>query len=263
MFGGVKVKEYLCESFEEYVRIINENSPQFSLSRGQMEDKPLLPSVLRLDNSGMRLYSDSKANIFIDDFKNNSLQYIGEQGVNLKNHYEWLVYAQHFGVPTRLLDFTYSHLISLMFAVEKAFGENVDDTDETNSVVWLLDPKKLNEYSIGYQDILNLSEDTEKLSSMKYPCAVTSRKINPRMIAQNGLFVLFNEDSMPLEKIDIAEDILRKILIPHKRIKRILASLYIMGMRFNDLYPELTSISKDILLKNNVYEFYEMEEENE
>lgn len=34
-------------------------------------------------------------------------------------------------------------------------------------------------------------------------------------------------------------------------------------MRFKDIYPELTSVSKDILLKHNVMEYYRMEAENE
>lgn len=40
---------------------------------------------------------------------------------DVKSDYEWMVYAQHYGMPTRLLDFTNSHIISLMFAVESAF----------------------------------------------------------------------------------------------------------------------------------------------
>ena len=42
----------------------------------------------------------------------------------------------------QLLDFTYSHIISLMFAVEKAF--DYDENDTGNAVVWFLNSQKLN-----------------------------------------------------------------------------------------------------------------------
>ncbi len=248
--------EYYIEKVEDYIKVVNENFPLYALSRGQTSDKPLLPSALRLDESKMRIYSDSKIKMFIEDFKNNSLQYIDGYGVGLKNDYEWMVYAQHFGVPTRLLDFTYSHMVSLMFAAEKAFNPNYSNS----AVVWFLNYEKLNEYSLNDKEIVNLSNGDKLIKNMKYPCVVTARKINPRVIAQNGLFVLFDQNSVPLEKIVIAEEVLKKVVIPHDVIKRVLSELYAMGMRFNNMYPELTSVSKDILLKNNVLEFYTMEE---
>lgn len=170
-----------------------------------------------------------------------------------------MVYAQHFGIPTRLLDFAFSPLISLMFAVEKAFANE----DDEQSVVWLLNFKALNKYSVDKTEIVNLSmldKDDTTVDKMKYLCAVTARKLNPRVIAQNGLFVLFKQDSKPLDESVIASKVLRKIVIPHSCSKKILSDLYAVGMRFNKLYPELSSISRDILLKNDVTEYYEMED---
>jgi hypothetical protein len=148
-----------------------------------------------------------------------------------------------------------------MFAVENAFRIDLDEDE--NSVVWFLNPQKLNLASINRNVILNLSEETSALETAEYPCVVTARKNNSRVVAQNGLFVYFQQDALALDKISIADDILKKVEIPHKNAKGILASLYTMGMRFNDIYPELTSVSKDILLKHNVLEYYKMEEENE
>ena len=86
---------------------------------------------------------------------------------------------------------------------------------------------------------------------------------NKRIAAQNGLFVYFPQNSKPLNKIFIADKILKKVEISHKNCRKILKSLYTMGMRFDDIYPELASISKDILLKNNVVEYYKMEEDHD
>lgn len=248
----------IVTTLEEYVDFIDELPPDYDLSRGQEKDFSLLPSAMRCDDSGMRLYSKSVRKGFVEEFKINSAQYIDTTIIN--NQYEWLVYAQHFGVPTCLLDFTYSHLISIMFALENAFSYTEDDE---YSVIWIMNPYKLNQKAIKRNEIVNISYgDTRCLNDIEMPCVITAKKNNPRIAAQNGLFVYFNDDN-PLESIDISDEILKKVMIPHSCGRQILKSLYVMGMRFIDIYPELSSISKDILLKNNVKEFYELGDNNE
>lgn len=252
----------VIESLDQYVEFIQTLDKSYVLSRGQEYDKPLLPSVMRLDGNGMRFFSNAAAKEFIDEFKNNSVLYLDNHFSSIENDYEWIILAQHFGVPTCLLDFTYSHLVSLMFAVENAFS--YEENDEENSVIWFLNPHNLNLLSIKRNEILNLSEESiGALERAEYPCVVTARKNNSRVAAQNGLFVYFPNGVKALDELDIDENILVRVTIPHKYAKKILASLYTMGMRFKDIYPELTSVSKDILLKHNVMEFYKMEAEDE
>lgn len=243
----------------EYIEAIEKHSPGFSLSRGQSEDRALLPSALRCDSVGMRIYSKLDAQSFLEDFKTNSSIYIDK--AQAYNDNDWLIHAQHFGVPTCLLDFTYSHLVSLMFALEKAF--QYDDTDEKNAVVWLLNPEAFNLSTIGRKDIVNMSvESPEVIKGFGKPFVVTARKNNPRMVAQNGLFVYFQDDAIALEKMPNSGSFLKKLLIPHNSAKMMLRTLYTLGMRFSGIYPELSSISKDIILKNKVIESYK-EEGNE
>lgn len=224
------MKEVKIESLADYISFIDK-LPGVYLSRGQEKDLPLLPSAMRRDDKGMRLYSPMTRKSFIDDFKINSAQYFDSSHFNEN---EWLVYAQHFGVPTCLLDFTYSHLISAMFAVENAF--NFSDDDYDNSVIWFVDPVKLNQRSINRAEIINISYDKAvDLNGIQYPLAITSKKNNPRIAAQNGLFVYF-KDETPLEEIDISNEILKKIIIPHTCGREILRSLYTIGMRFVDIY---------------------------
>ena len=56
------------------------------------------------------------------------------------------------------------------------------------------------------------------------------------------------------------EDILRKIVIDGEAKRDIVTSLYSLGIGKTQIYPELTSVAQDILIKDNIKQ-YMMEEE--
>ena len=87
--------EETIENLVDYVKYIQELDKEYVLSRGQGQDKVLLPSVFRLDDRNMRLYSNTTAKEFIEEFKNNSVLYLDNHTRNIDNEFEWIILAQH------------------------------------------------------------------------------------------------------------------------------------------------------------------------
>lgn len=252
----VQVEEELGDTIyklSDYMKYVETLPDKYSLSRGQSGNYPLLPSALRRDSRGNRKYSRQTISNFLNQFKLNSHYYM-DSPWDIKNDYEWMIHAQHYGIPTRLMDFTQSHIIALMFAVENAFV----DEEAKDAVVWFLDPKALNLKHSTRTDMYVLSTENDrelKLDECDGPVAVQGRRLNNRINAQNGVFIYFQDGDNPLEELCTSEDVLKKVTISGQSKKDILVSLYAMGIGFSQIYPELSSVSKDILLKASISEY--------
>lgn len=249
--------EYI-EKLSEFMDYIEKLPNEFTISRGQKQDYDLLPGALRLDKNGNLKYPRQSVAYFLEEFKVNSHNYMTTPW-DIKSNYEWMVYAQHYGLPTRLLDFTYSHIISLMFAVESAFEDSEEEVED--AVVWFLNPLKLNNKHCSISKIITLSDsEHNQLDDFNGPIVVNGRKLNERIDAQNGVFVYFQNESSALNKMIKDEEILRKVVIKKEFKKDILASLYTMGIGISQIYPELSSVVKDILIKDNIKQYLREEE---
>ena len=118
--------------------------------RGQNNiDWKLVPSFLRLKDSG-ELAEKSLFDIFVQ----NSSTLINNQ----INTFDWMFIMQHYGIPTRLLDWTENPLVALYFAVETHSQED--------GALWILKPKMLNKKALGFSTI-PMYEDDSVIEHMK------------------------------------------------------------------------------------------------
>ncbi len=55
-------------------------------------------------------------NAMLNEFKQCAQDYLS---IKPKNDFEWMFLAQHYGIPTKLLDWTTDPLVALFFAVDE------------------------------------------------------------------------------------------------------------------------------------------------
>ena len=102
--------------FQSWI-IINDSDIVFR-GHSNLKDYKLIPSIGRDPQ-----YSFEKELQLFEHFKNQGRRYI-----QCNSDLEWLASAQHHGLPTRLLDWTYNPLVALYFAIK--------DNHDTDGVVY-------------------------------------------------------------------------------------------------------------------------------
>lgn len=97
----------------------------------------LVPSVQRKDGLGEHYEQYITTNFMIHTMRLNP---------SVPQRYDrasWLTLMQHYGLPTRLLDWSESPLVALYFALSS------DEDAKTDAAVWVLNPMELNK-KVGY-----------------------------------------------------------------------------------------------------------------
>ncbi len=186
---------------------------------------------------------------------------------------DWLIIMQHYGCPTRLLDWTQNILVALFFAV------NSDKHSEEDGELWTIYPTRLNEqsgiygfplknhpvlrylYSVPFHnEPEKLAENFELTAIPELPVAFFPTLNFPRITYQLGTFTIHNSpaDSEKLKNQLTDKSDLFCFCIPHSSKEKIFKDLQVLGINHRTMFQNLDALSKDIVneYKNPLWELW-------
>lgn len=184
---------------------------------------------------------------------------------SLADDWDALFFMQHYGVPTRLLDWTENPLIALHFAVmgngHRLSQKGVPLFDD-HAAVWILDPESWNRQALKHQSYEGgvLSPDDDALKGYKpapqfsgmhnNPVALYGSHNSTRIVAQRGAFTIFGRNTQPMETVRVSEKFppgcLVKVIVGKNRLATMRSSLLSHGVTESVVFPDLEGLAREI-----------------
>lgn len=187
-----------------------------------------------------------------------------------QNDFEWLCLMQHYGIPTRLLDWSTNAFTALYFALYPYRPSKPKKTIKTaqhlpdsltedrfdGAVVFAIKPEKINGYTVftknqepftHVMDVSNLPPSD--ITSTAFPkhgdgsyftlaACVSSKKFDFRILAQQGVFMLFEDTTWHLEYLYELKPFIHKIFIPRAVLGEMKSDLTMLGFTTETIYPD-------------------------
>ena len=242
---------------------------------GNHTEYKLIPGIFRWKQlsteSYLTEYSQFEHNILYD-FISEACRFM--PSISVDNIPEWLEIAQHFGVPTRLLDFTQNPLVALYFACS--------DLQNVEASVCIINETAYNKVFFGENTLVSAAKSQyfvskiitdevvrqnylshDDLMYIQYPWIYKPYYLEERMNMQSSVFMLWGAKRQELTGFMQPEywmsnennpknkesGIICHILIPGNKKTEIIEQLNLCGINEKFIYPGLDGVGRFIKKK--------------
>jgi hypothetical protein len=221
--------------------------------------RPLLTSLDRLGGTSPPHTKADLEEHILRNFIRYSRPYLPARS---ESDWELLVTAQHHGVPTRLLDWTYSPLVAAFFATRDLRSWH----QESDRAVWRLDWQRMHDafgfpkLALPLQDVVTrLGAEGEAFTPWQlialpgdakpFAAMIEPPSLDARVVAQAAVFTICSDKRQPfdrfLEEHGLA-DALTKFIIPRDAEARFRDQLEIVSVDERRLFPDLDGVAAAI-----------------
>jgi hypothetical protein len=257
----MSIREIAVHSLGEFVDVVTPREPDpqtgrrrdTGVYRGASDaSRPLWTS---LDRLGERPHA--KADLE-EHILRNFIRYSRPHLDDARPHNDWemLIAAQHHGVPTRLLDWTYSPLVAAFFATRPSGDRSVQDR-----AVWRLDWQSVHR-KFQLPPLALLIQDVESLlgaltpwklfagkNDRPFACMIEPPSLDNRIVAQAATFTLCSSTKVSFDAFLLEQGLreaLTKYVIPAEDVARIRDQLDLVGIDERRLFPDLDGVASAI-----------------
>ena len=193
------------------------------------------------------------------------LDFIKNKKIN-PEYYELISLAQHYGIPTRFLDWTHEFYVAFFFAFRNAIYKIYKNINENKLegllsdkiVIWALDRGSLQ------------TKDNPVSLLFITPCYNN----NPNLTAQKGTFSYHNEtidlstktgnlSTQPIDELirnishKYSHPVLYKFTLPYAQVLEGFVHIIKVGYTYSKIFPGYASICKDLEDRSALISIYE------
>lgn len=202
--------------------------------RGQPDARwELVPGLYRFD------WADERE--MVAQFKRRAAPFL--EGSRPAHEWEWYILMQHYGLPTRLLDWSEGAVLGLYFGVRTRLKGQ-------SAAVWMLNTVALNDKAVGREELLEMHDAVlapywKDDQQPTVPVAIVPSHLSRRVAAQRSCFTLHGRDRQSLHKGEAAAFV-AKIVIPDEAVWSIRAELDLAGIGDTTVFPDLDGLCREL-----------------